>query len=196
MSQRLWWRCYAANRAADARPGRPRAHRRPPTARALAQSPWPPCGHRNSLITPGGWQAAVRHDTVVSQRRRRHATAASSDFFCVPFGGGAPTGASLHLRRPLRRRRPGAEYADCIYGSDCADCGPRVPAAAPMAICMQGLHDRNALVRLGRRIATAAALAPSTWVASSAPTAPNADRASRPPPPICAETCNWASDAD
>jgi len=26
MSQRLCWRCYAANRAADARPGRPRAH--------------------------------------------------------------------------------------------------------------------------------------------------------------------------
>ena len=40
-------------------------------------------------ITPGGWQAAVRHDTVVSRRRRRHATAASSDFFCVPFGGRA-----------------------------------------------------------------------------------------------------------
>ena len=37
----------------------------------------------------GGWQAAVRHDTVVSRRRRRHATAASSDFFCVPFGGRA-----------------------------------------------------------------------------------------------------------
>ena len=41
-------------------------------------------------------KAAVRHDTVVSQRRCRHATAASSDFFCVPFGGRAngPTGAS------------------------------------------------------------------------------------------------------
>ena len=39
---------------------------------------------------------------------------------------------------------PGAEYADCIYGTDCADCGPRFPR----------------------------------------------------PPPICAETCNWASDAD
>ena len=26
--QRLWWRCDAANRSADARPGRPRAHRR------------------------------------------------------------------------------------------------------------------------------------------------------------------------
>ena len=89
-------------------------------------------------------KAAVRHDTVVSRRRRRHATAASSDLFCVPFGG-APTGASLHLRLPLRRRRgPGAECADCIYGTDCAHCGPRFS----------------------------------------------------PPPLICAETCNWASDAD
>ena len=31
--------------------------------------------------------AAVCHDTVVTRRRRRHATAASNDFFCVPFGG-------------------------------------------------------------------------------------------------------------
>jgi len=30
---------------------------------------------------------------------------------------------------------PGAEYTDCIYGSDCPDCGPRMPAAAPMATC-------------------------------------------------------------
>ena len=74
-------------------------------------------------ITPGGWQAAVRHDTVVSRRRRRHATAASSDFFCVPFGGRAngrvstpPTPSAttaarrrvrrLHLRLRLRRLRP------------------------------------------------------------------------------------------
>ena len=42
----------------------------------------------------------------LDRSRRRHATAASSvDFFCVPFGG-APTGASLHLRLPLQRRRP------------------------------------------------------------------------------------------
>jgi hypothetical protein len=31
----------------------------------------------------------VRHDTVVIRRRHRHATAASNDFFCVPFGGRA-----------------------------------------------------------------------------------------------------------
>ena len=31
---------------------------------------------------------------------------------------------------------PGSEYADCTYGSDCADCGPRVPRPPPpMAIC-------------------------------------------------------------
>ena len=28
----------------------------------------------------------MRHDTVVIRRRHRHATAASNDFFCVPFG--------------------------------------------------------------------------------------------------------------
>ena len=77
-------------------------------------------------------------DAAVVTRRRRRVTS-----FAFPSGG-APTGASLHLRLPLRRRRPGAEYADSIYGTDCADCGPRFP----------------------------------------------------PPPPICAETCNWASDAD
>ena len=51
-------------------------------------------GHRSATVTPeslqaAGIEAAVRHDTVVSRRRRRHATAASSDFFCVPFGGRA-----------------------------------------------------------------------------------------------------------
>ena len=79
-------------------------------------------------------------DTVVVTRRRRRVTS-----FAFPSGG-APTGASLHLRLPLRRRRPRRrvryEYADCIYGTDCADCGPRFPRQ----------------------------------------------------PPICAETCNWASD--
>ena len=44
--------------------------------------------HLWTSIGREGWQAAVRHDTVVSRRHRRHATAASSDFFCVPFGGG------------------------------------------------------------------------------------------------------------
>ena len=56
-------------------------------------------------------------DAAIVTRRRRRMT-----FFAFPSGG-APMGASLHLRRPLRRRRPGTEYADCTYGSDCADCG-------------------------------------------------------------------------
>ena len=56
-------------------------------------------------------------DAAIVTRRRRRMTS-----FAFPSGG-APTGASLHLRRPLRRRRPGTEYADCTYGSDCADCG-------------------------------------------------------------------------
>ena len=56
-------------------------------------------------------------DAAIVTRRRRRMTS-----FAFPSGG-APTGASLHLRRPLPRRRPGTEYADCTYGSDCADCG-------------------------------------------------------------------------
>jgi hypothetical protein len=56
-------------------------------------------------------------DAAIVTRRRRRMTS-----FAFPSGG-APMGASLHLRRPLRRRRPGTEYADCTYGSDCADCG-------------------------------------------------------------------------
>ena len=101
-------------------------------------------GHRSATVTPeslqaAGIEAAVRHDTVVSRRRHRHATAASIDFFCVPFGGRANGRASLHLDRlPLQRRRPRRRV-----------CGlrrlrPALPASSPM----------------------------------------------------CAETCNWASDAD
>ena len=37
----------------------------------------------------GGGQAAGRHGSVVTRHRRRHATAASNGFFCVPFGGRA-----------------------------------------------------------------------------------------------------------
>ena len=50
------------------------------------------------------WQAAGRHNTVVTRHRRRHATAASSDFFCVPFGG-APAGASADSADAQRERR-------------------------------------------------------------------------------------------
>ena len=107
-------------------------------------------GHRAATVTPESLQAAGKLlcattlsslDAAVVTRRRRRVTS-----FAFPSGG-APTGASLHLRLPLRRRRPQRrvryEYADCIYGTDCADCGPRFPRQ----------------------------------------------------PPICAETCNWASDA-
>ena len=106
-------------------------------------------GHRAATVTPESLQAAGKLpcattlsslDAAVVTRRRRRVTS-----FAFPSGG-APTGASLHLRLPLRRRRPRRrvryEYADCIYGTDCADCGPRFPRQ----------------------------------------------------PPICAETCNWASD--
>ena len=81
----------------------------------------------------------MRHDTVVIRRRHRHATAASNDFFCVPFGGRAngrvstpptPSAATaarhrvrrLHLRLRLRGLRPSASRASgIIFVVDAAD---------------------------------------------------------------------------
>ena len=81
----------------------------------------------------------MRHDTVVIRRRHRHATAASNDFFCVPFGGRAngrvstpPTPSAttaarhrvrrLHLRLRLRGLRPSASRASgIIFVVDAAD---------------------------------------------------------------------------
>jgi hypothetical protein len=80
----------------------------------------------------------VHQDTVVFRRRRRHATTASSDFFCVPFGGRANRRVSTPPTCPLRRSRPGAKNADFTYGSNCEDCGP--PACrppSPMTICIK-----------------------------------------------------------
>ena len=111
---------------------RSRSHQWPP--RATVPEPLQAAGKLPCATTLSSLDAAV-----VTRRRRRVTS------FAFPSGG-APTGASLHLRLPLRRRRPRRrvryEYADCIYGTDCADCGPRFPRQ----------------------------------------------------PPICAETCNWASD--
>ena len=104
------------------------------------------------ISTTIGGLVAVRHDTVVSRRRRSHATAASSDFFCVPFGGRANRRVSTPPTRPLQRRSP-----RCVRRMHLRlrvrglrpTCGP---AAAPDGDLHQGLHDRNALVRLGRRL--------------------------------------------
>ena len=75
-------------------------------------------GHRAATVT--STPQAVRHVTVVSRRRRSHATAASSDFFCVPFGG-APIGASRHLRLALcddgARRPAPSDYAKSQNGT-------------------------------------------------------------------------------
>jgi len=43
-----------------------------------------------SVLPAATWTTLTRtscHYTVVTRRRRRHATAASNGFFCVPFGG-------------------------------------------------------------------------------------------------------------
>ena len=136
------------------------------------------------ISTTIGGLVAVRHDTVVSRRRRSHATAASSDFFCVPFGGRANRRVSTPPTRPLQRRSPSRARRMHLRLRVRRLRPTCVPAAAPDGDLHQGLHDRNALVRLGTAIATAAALAPR----SSSPAAPNAARASRLLRPMCAET--------
>ena len=128
------------------------------------------------ISTTIGGLVAVRHDTVVSRRRRSHATAASSDFFCVPFGGRANRRVSTPPTRPLRRRSPRCvrrKHLRLRVRGLRPTCGP---AAAPDGDLHQGLHDRNALVRLGRRLRR------------RRPWRPGARHAAVPPPPICAET--------
>jgi hypothetical protein len=102
----------------------------------------------------GGWQAAVCHDAVVSRRRRRHATAASSDFFCVPFGG-ARQRARLYPSDSLcDDGGPGASTQTAPTAPTArtaARACVRAAAAAPDIDLHQGLHC-NALVRLGRRL--------------------------------------------
>ena len=78
----------------------------------------------------------MRHDTVVS----RHATAASSDFFCVPFGGRA--NGRVSTPRPLALSNdggPSAEYADWRLRR----LRPALPASSA--------HVRHGDVQLGIR---------------------------------------------
>ena len=114
----------------------PRPAAGPPThaiagtrARAVTMATVRPPSLPESLQAAGNLLCATTLsslDAAVVTRRRHRVTS-----FAFPSGG-APAGASLHLRLPLRRRRPGAEYADCIYGTDCADCGPRFPPPPPI----------------------------------------------------------------
>ena len=146
--QRLWWRSYAANRAADARApaGRGTTDARHSRGHARTRSHH---GPRAATVTPESLEAAGKlpcattqlsslNAAVVTRRRRRVTSFA--------FPSGSRQRARLYTSDSLCNDG-GPEYADSIYGTDCADCGPRFPRIPP-------------------------------------------------PPPICAETCNWASDAD
>ncbi len=122
----------------------------------------------------------MHQDTVVFRRRRRHATAASRDFFCVPFGGRANRRVSTPPTCPLRRSRPGAKNADFTYGSNCEDCGP--PACrppSPMTICIKhcmigmSSHASDGDCDGGPGV--------RQWLRRIRPALP-------PHPPICAET--------
>jgi len=109
--------------------------------------------HR-TLTTPGGWQAAVRHDTVVSRRRRRHATAVSSDFFCVPFGGRANGRVSTPPT-------PSATTAAPAPSAQTASTAPTAPTAARDSRLLHPSAPRRA-TGLPTPIATAAAPARSS----------------------------------
>jgi len=101
------------------------------------------------ISTTIGGLVAVRHDTVVSRRRRSHATAASSDFFCVPIGGRANRRVSTPPTRPLQRRSPRRARRMHLRLRVRRLRPTCVPAAAPDGDLHQGLHV--CLVRLGRR---------------------------------------------
>ncbi len=71
-------------------------------------------------------------DAAVVTRRRRRVTS-----FAFPSGG-APIGASRHLRLALCDDAARAAYAECIYGSECEDCVPHAGRPPPpMAICIK-----------------------------------------------------------
>jgi hypothetical protein len=69
-------------------------------------------------------------------------------------GGDRPRGG--------RQRRPGAEYADCIYGTDCADCGPALPASTAHLRRDVQLGFRRRLQRLQPRLGVPPGPGPST----------------------------------
>ena len=193
-----WRRCDAANRPADARPGRPRATDARHSRHARSRNHH---GHRAATVTPQSPQAAGKLPcaTILSSLDAAGVDDGGVErLFCVPFGGRA--NARLYTSDSLcDDGGPGAaEYADCIYGSDCADCGPRMPVAAPMATCTKDCVGIPSYASdgdcdgggpgaeyLGCQLGTDCA----TACADCGPRFP-------PPPPICAETCNWASDAD
>jgi hypothetical protein len=98
-------------------------------------------GPRAATVTPQSPQAAGKLlcattlsslDAAVVTRRRRRVTS-----FAFPSGG-APIGASRHLRLALCDDAARAAYAECIYGSECEDCVPHAGRPPPpMAICIK-----------------------------------------------------------
>ena len=71
-------------------------------------------------------------------------------YFAFPSGG-ASTGASLHLRLPLRRRQPRRRVHRLHLRLRLPGLRPAHAGRRPDGDLHQGLH-RNALVRLGRRL--------------------------------------------
>ena len=82
-------------------------------------------GHRSATVTPESLQAAGKLSCATTL-----ATAASSDFFCVPFGGRANGGVSTPLPTPSPTT---AAPAPSTQTAPTADCGPRFPPLHPCA---------------------------------------------------------------
>ena len=103
----------------------------------------------------GGGQAAGRHGSVVTRHRRRHATAASNGFFCVPFGGRA-NGARLLsvLTPPVMWCNPDDER--CAHADNAGDSTPAAFLNEPTAMvaCRRGGGGRRpSATTLGTRLA-------------------------------------------
>ena len=93
---------------------------------------------------------------------------------------------------------PGAEFADCVYGTDCADCGVR-PFPPPAPICTNACigfptYASDGFCDDGGPGAEFPECQYGTDCADCGPRAPRMP----PPPPflLCAETCTYTSDDD
>eukprot|EP00900_Chrysochromulina_parva_P011793 jgi/Chrpa1/20614/Chrysochromulina_OHIO_Genome00026547-RA len=101
---------------------------------------------------------------------------------------------------------PGAEFPDCQYGTDCTDCGPRVPLAPPPSVappstplCTETcVWASDADCDDGGPGAEFTSCALGTDCTDCGPRVPLAPPSTLPPPSttLCTETCVYSSDAD
>ena len=105
---------------------------------------------------------------------------------------------------------PGAEYPDCQYGTDCTDCGPRVPRSPPPPAVASPPPASGALCNdlcVGNPTYALDGFCDDGGPGAEFPDCQYGTdctdcgpRVPRSPPPssstLCTETCVWASDVD